>query len=80
MIYLCYGVTKSASIFLYQLTEEILLASGQTVCRIRQPVRTKLENYYDFITLPFIERVERAARGRSVVLKPMAGLRLRWQR
>lgn len=69
MIYLCYGVTKSASTFLYQLTEEILLASGQTVCRIRQPVRTKLENYYDFITLPFIERVEHAAHGRAVVLK-----------
>lgn len=69
MIYLCYGVTKSASTFLYQLTEEILLTSGQTVCRIRQPTRTKLENYYDFITVPFIEQVERAAGGRAVVLK-----------
>lgn len=69
MIYICYGVTKSASTFLYQLTEEILLRSGRTVCRIQQPVRGKLENYYDRITVPFLERVENAAKGRAVVLK-----------
>ncbi len=45
------------------------MVSGQTVGRIQQPVRTKLENYYDRITVPFLERIETAAQGRAVVLK-----------
>ncbi|WP_137129511.1 hypothetical protein [Rhizobium sp. FY34] len=69
MIYICYGITKSASTFLYQITEEIFLTGGQCICRIRQPGRFKVENYYDTITVPFLERIERKAAGRAVVLK-----------
>lgn len=69
MIYICYGITKSASTFLYQITEEILLASGQRICRIRQPGSIKLVNYYDRITVPFLERIETKAAGQTVVLK-----------
>lgn len=74
MIYICYGATKSASTYLYQLTEEILCVSGRGFGRIRRRDSRKLENYYDFITGPFLERVERAAGGRNVVLKTHGAL------
>ncbi|MGU3494625.1 hypothetical protein ACLBXM_11335 [Xanthobacteraceae bacterium A53D] len=74
MIYICYGVTKSASTYLYQLTEEILCLSGRRVGRIRRRDSRKLENYYDIITGPLLDRVARAARGRDVVLKTHGGL------
>ncbi len=69
MIYICYGVTKSASTFLYQLTEEILVVSGRSCGRIRQPGSAKLENYFDRISPAFLDRIAAAARGRDVVLK-----------
>ena len=69
MIHICYGITKSASTFLYQLTEEILSGAGRTVCRIRRPGRSTLENYYDSITIPLLDEIESRARGREVVLK-----------
>ncbi len=69
MIYICYGITKSASTFLYQLTEELFSAAGYTVCRIRRPKRGDRENYYDQITAPLIDKIERRAKGRAVVLK-----------
>lgn len=46
-----------------------MLISGQTVCRIERPDRSNLQNYYDRITGPLIERIEDSARGRAVVLK-----------
>lgn len=69
MIYICYGVTKSASTFLYQITEEILCLSGKGFSRIDRKGNRKLENYYDNITGALLERVEAAANGRNVVLK-----------
>ncbi len=75
MIYICYGPTKSASTYLYQLTEEILCVSGAGCGRIRREGGRKLENYYDFISGPFLDRVERAAGGRPIVLKTHGALR-----
>ncbi|MGU3494624.1 hypothetical protein ACLBXM_11330 [Xanthobacteraceae bacterium A53D] len=69
MIYICYGVTKSASTFLYQLTEEILTVSGQDFGRIAQGGTTDTSNYYDAIDPPLLERIAQAANGRPVVLK-----------
>lgn len=69
MIYICYGVTKSASTFLYQITEEILCLSGKGFSRIDRKGNRKLENYYDNITGALLDRVEAAANGRNVVLK-----------
>ncbi|GGF87501.1 hypothetical protein GCM10007301_54240 [Azorhizobium oxalatiphilum] len=74
MIYICYGVTKSASTYLYQLTEEILCLSGMGIGRIRRRSSRKLENYYDYVTAPLLERVQRVARGRPVVLKTHGAL------
>lgn len=75
MIYVCYGVTKSASTFLYQMTEEILCLSGQGFSRIDRKGNRKLENYYDVISGPLLDRVEAAAKGRNVVLKTHGALR-----
>lgn len=69
MIYICYGVTKSASTYLYQLTEEILSLSGLGFCRIRHSGPLGTANYYDAVTPGLIDRVASAACGRPVVLK-----------
>ncbi|OZA79315.1 MAG: hypothetical protein B7X76_09235, partial [Azorhizobium sp. 39-67-5] len=69
MIYICYGVTKSASTYLYQLTEEILTASGLGFCRVRHRGALETANYYDAISPDLLDRVSGAACGRPVVLK-----------
>ncbi|MCY1669389.1 hypothetical protein [Rhizobium sp. SL86] len=69
MIYICYGLTKSASTFLYQITEEILRCSGGDICRIVRPGRNIFENYFDRISTNFLERIAAKAGDRHVVLK-----------
>ncbi|HEV7257956.1 MAG TPA: hypothetical protein VGN82_09250 [Bosea sp. (in: a-proteobacteria)] len=71
MIYICYGITKSASTFLYQLTEETFRAAGRPVVRLGPPLRPadSVENYFDFLTDPILESIQQAAAGRDVVLK-----------
>ncbi len=69
MLYICYGVTKSASTYLYQLTEEILTVSGLGFCRIRHRAALETSNYYDAISPDLLDRVCDAARGHPVVLK-----------
>ncbi|WP_341990779.1 hypothetical protein [Azorhizobium sp. AG788] len=69
MIYICYGVTKSASTFLYQLTEEIFSASGLGFSRSPSHGVLDLSNYYDTITPNLLDQVASAAHGRPVVLK-----------
>ena len=48
MIYICFGMTKSASTFLYQLTEETFRAAGRSPARLRPPL---LPRYLSRITL-----------------------------
>ncbi len=71
MIYICYGITKSASTFLYQLTEEVLRASGRPVIRLGKPFRKfdSVENYFDFIDGELLVSIERHTGGADIVLK-----------
>jgi hypothetical protein len=71
MIYLSYGMLKSASTLTYQVTEEILRQAGRTPCILGQPLRPALSvtNYFDNIDLPLIRRIEKAAKGGDVVIK-----------
>lgn len=71
MIYLSYGLLKSASTLTYQVTEEILRQAGRTPCILRQPLRPALSvtNYFDNIDLPLIRRIQNAAKGADVVIK-----------
>jgi hypothetical protein len=71
MIYLSFGMLKSASTLTYQLTEEILRQAGRAPCILRPPLRPALSvtNYFDNIDLPLIRRIQKAAQGRDVVIK-----------
>jgi hypothetical protein len=71
VIYICYGITKSASTFLYQLTEETFRAAGRPVVRLGQPFRKidSVENYFNFIDTALLEEIEAHTQGRDVVLK-----------
>lgn len=71
MIYLSFGMLKSASTLTYQVTEEILRHAGRPACILGQPLRPALSvtNYFDNIDLPLIRRIEKAAQGGDVVIK-----------
>ena len=71
MIYISYGMLKSASTLAYQVTEEILRQAGRPPCILRLPLRPALSvtNYFDNIDLPLVRRIEKAAQGRDVVIK-----------
>ena len=58
MIYICFGMTKSASTFLYQLTEETFRAAGRRPARLGPPLRPlrSVENYFDTIDPRFCWR------------------------
>jgi hypothetical protein len=47
MIYICYGVTKSASTYLYQLTEELFCVAGRRVGRL--PDRLRQCSVFNFV-------------------------------
>jgi hypothetical protein len=71
MIYICFGMTKSASTFLYQLTEETFRAAGRTPARLGPPLlpRLSVENYFDTIDPGLISVVSNQVGERDVVLK-----------
>lgn len=71
MIYICYGITKSASTFLYQMTEEVFRAAGRPVVRLGAPFRKSdsVENYFNFIDHDLLGEIERHVGGGDIVLK-----------
>src|SRR5262245_10954688 len=71
MIYICYGITKSASTFLYQMTEEVFRAAGRPVVRLGKPFRKldSVENYFNFIDHDLLGEIERHIGGGDIVLK-----------
>lgn len=71
MIYICYGITKSASTFLYQMTEEVFRAAGRPVTRLGKPFRKadSIENYFNFIDNELLDEIERHTGGQDIVLK-----------
>lgn len=70
-IYICYGVTKSASTFLYQLIEEVLAVAGRRPMLLRPPLlnAAKVENYFDNIDPALLRSISEQAGDRDVVLK-----------
>jgi hypothetical protein len=71
MIYICYGMTKSASTYLYQLTEELSLFAGRKPARLGSPFRPvlSLNNYFDRIDLPLVREIAASIGRNDVVLK-----------
>jgi hypothetical protein len=71
MIYICFGMTKSASTFLYQLTEETFRAAGRSPARLRPPLlpRLSIENYFDAVDPAVLSAVSERIGERDVVLK-----------
>lgn len=71
MIYICYGITKSASTFLYQLTEETFRAAGRKIIRLGPPLRklNSVENYFNFINEDVLSEVKELINGHDIVLK-----------
>ncbi|RBP12955.1 hypothetical protein DFR50_113147 [Roseiarcus fermentans] len=76
MIYICFGMTKSASTFVYQLTEQTFRVAGRAPARLGPPFRPRgsPENYFDDIDPALLDAIAKAARGRDVVLKTHQGL------
>lgn len=71
MIYICYGMTKSASTFLYQLTERIFELSGLQPVRLKPPLVRKgsIDNDFGDIDEVALARVADEVGDRNVVLK-----------
>jgi len=71
MIYLCYGVPKSASTFTYVVTEHILRVAGYAPFRLSAAAKglDKTLNYIDPISWEAIERVASEIGERSAVIK-----------
>jgi len=71
MIYISFGMLKSASTMLYQLTEEALRAAGRRPLVLGPPLRPRFSttNYFDQIDPALIARIQAEAAGRDVVLK-----------
>jgi hypothetical protein len=71
LIYICYGVTKSASTFLYQLTEEVFAVSGRKPRKLGPPYRRKgsLDNYFDVVDHLLLEELADLVGDDDIVLK-----------
>ncbi|KPF65743.1 hypothetical protein IP69_17205 [Bosea sp. AAP35] len=71
MIYISYGMTKSASTFLYQMTEEVFKASGRPVLRLGEPFRRfdSLENYFNVVDHDLLQRIMQHVGPADIVLK-----------
>lgn len=69
-----FGITKSASTFLYQLTEEVFRAAGRKPARLGPPLRPRMsvENYFGSIDPTLLQDISGQAAGRDVVLKTHA--------
>ena len=70
-VYICYGITKSASTFLYQLVEEVLSVANRRPLLLGRPLRLHalVENYFDEITPGLLFSISKQAGDRDVVLK-----------
>lgn len=71
MIYICYGITKSASTFLYQITEEVFRAAGRPAVRLGKPFRKadSVENYFNFIDHDLLGDIQAEIGDKDIVLK-----------
>jgi hypothetical protein len=71
LIYICYGVSKSASTYLYQLTEEVFRVAHRRPALLGPPHRPwgSVENYFDVIGPAFLQEISEKVHGRDVVLK-----------
>ena len=71
MIYISYGVTKSASTFLYQLTEEVLRSAGRKPAVLSTAIkgRASPENYVDPINGAALNTVRAEVQQNDVVIK-----------
>ncbi len=71
MIYISYGITKSASTFLYQLTEEVFAVAGRTPRKLGPPYRPKgaLDNYFDVVDEKLIQELTEVVGGDDLVIK-----------
>jgi hypothetical protein len=71
MIYISFGMLKSASTLTYQIIEEILRQAGRAPLMLGAPLRPALSvtNYFDHIDAALITRIGQVAEGRDVVLK-----------
>lgn len=71
MIFISFGMLKSASTMLYQLTEEIFRAAGRRPVTLGRPFKPLLsvENYFDVIDELLLARIADATAGRDIVLK-----------
>ncbi len=76
MIYICFGMMKSASTFLYQLVEETFRVAGRRPVRLGPPLRFhwSVENYVDDVDPHLLEAISRSVGPRDVVLKTHQGL------
>ena len=71
MIYISYGMLKSASTMLYQLTEEVFRFAGRQPLHLGPPFRERLSvtNYFDTIDAKLLEAIEKAVGHADIVLK-----------
>jgi tRNA (mo5U34)-methyltransferase len=71
MIYISYGVPKSASTFTYVVTEQVLKVAGHELVSVSEAVKGRKSrlNYIDPITWSAIESVVAETGGRSAVIK-----------
>jgi hypothetical protein len=84
VIYICYGITKTASTFLYQLTEAVFHAGRGRPWRIRRPWQSIFaqDNYFDFMEPALLDALAAKAGDRDIVIKthapphPDVGLRV----
>jgi hypothetical protein len=76
VIYICFGMTKSASTYLYQLIEETFRAVGRKPARLGPPFRPRwsYENYVDDIDPALLEAISATIGERDIVLKTHQGL------
>ncbi|KQU54811.1 hypothetical protein ASG72_04150 [Bosea sp. Leaf344] len=71
MIYICYGITKSASTFLYQLTEEVFAVAGRKPRKLGPPYRRQgsLDNYFDVVDDALVRELADLVGDDDIVLK-----------
>lgn len=71
MIYISFGVCKSASTFIYSITEEIFALAGRPVARLSKEIkgRNSPENYIDPITGDAVDAAGREIGSKDVVIK-----------
>lgn len=70
MIYISYGITKSASTFVYELTQGIFRAAGRTPVALSADLKgSSPENYIDPITGSALEAIRREVVSADAIIK-----------